>query len=309
LRKRFPLPVGGKEIRWEKAITARAFDVLRGFLPAGIATQLSWTTNLRQAHEHLLRLEAHPLDEVRKVGDECRRTLVARYPNSFGHQIGEQERAYLRLAGAGNSYTSPESIPVASGEFHAVTDIDNTQLENEALELIQKRPRKVQLPKALARFGHYKCRFTLDFGSFRDLQRHRGGLYRMPLLTSDLGFHPWYFDQLPNAVRETAASFIRSQMTELDTFAASLSKEERQYYLPNGMNVACEIIYDLPQMVYVAELRTNQTVHPTLRSIAIKFASMLAENHPKLALYADMSESEFCIRRGDQDIIERSTAA
>jgi hypothetical protein len=75
------------------------------------------------------------------------------------------------------------------------------------------------------------------------------------------------------------------------------------------MNVACQITYDLPEMVYVAELRSNQTVHPTLRWVAQQMAQVLAANHPKLALHADLSESEFCLRRGSQDIVERSSAA
>lgn len=309
LKSRFPLPRDSKEGRWEKAIAARSFDVLRGFLPAGVATQLSWTTNFRQAHEQLLRLASHPLREVRVIAIECRSALAGHYPNSFQHQTGDSEREYRRLAAASEAYVPPSAIPVSPGDFQSSTNVDNTRLEAEVLDLIQKRPRKSQLPKSLARFGHYRCRFTLDFGSFRDLQRHRGGLCRMPLLTSELGFHVWYFDQLPDELREKAGVFIRQQLAELDELGASLSIEERQYYLPIGMNVACEIMYDLPQMVYVAELRSSQTVHPTLRSVAQRLAALLRSGHPNLALYADMAESEFCIHRGDQDIVERLTAA
>jgi hypothetical protein len=70
------------------------------------------------------------------------------------------------------------------------------------------------------------------------------------------------------------------------------------------MNVACELIYDLPEMVYVSELRSGRTVHPTLRLVAQKMAAFLAVRHPRLALYADMSENVFSVRRGSQDIVE-----
>ena len=310
LKTRFPMPSDGKEKVWEKAIAARGFDVLRGFLPAGVTSQLAWTTNLRQAHEQLLRLESHPLSEVRTIAEECRTILVRQYPSSFGHNVGDLERDYLRRVAATETYIAPGSIRVRPSQFHVATNIDNARLESEVLDLLQSRPRKAQLPKSLARYGHYWCRFTLDFGSFRDLQRHRGGLCRMPLLTSELDFHEWYFDQLPNTIRSKAQSFVSQQLAELaELSSTSLSREEKQYYLPIGMNVACEIMYDLPEMVYVAELRSGQTVHPTLRWIAQQMGITLRERHPKLALYADMSESNFSIRRGNHDIIERPTAA
>jgi thymidylate synthase ThyX len=309
LKFRFPPPKESNEARWGKAIAARTFDILRGILPAGVCTNLSWTTNLRQAHEQLVRLEGHPLIEVQEGAAECRRILQVQYPSSFGHEISGPEKQYARIAAATEAYVSPDAISILPGEFRAPSDIDNARLEAEASELIMSRPRKMPLPKTLARFGHYRCYFTLDFGSFRDLQRHRGGLYRMPLLTSKLGFHPWYLDQLSEETRERVERFLRQQLTELDSLNRSLSPEDKQYYLPIGLNVACELMYDLPQMVYVAELRSAQTVHPTLRAIAQKLACLLSRNHPRLALYADMSPDEFCIRRADQDIVERPNAA
>jgi thymidylate synthase ThyX len=310
LKSRFPLTRGANEKLWAKAIAARGFDVLRGFLPAGIVSQVAWTTNLRQAHEHLLRLEAHPLIEVRRIAEECRKKLMAQYPSSFGHKVTEVEREYLRRVAAREAYVGPEAIPVQPGRFEVLAEIDNRQLEAEVLDIIRTRPRKMQLPKGLGRYGHYRCRFILDFGSFRDLQRHRGGLCRMSLLTSDLGFHPWYLDQLPTGIRAKSERFLDGQLIELDEIGkAWLPREDRQYYLPIGMNVACELTYDLPEMVYVAELRSGQTVHPTLRWLAHQMALALRERHPQLALHADMSDSELCIRRGSQDIFEQSPAA
>jgi hypothetical protein len=129
----------------------------------------------------------------------------------------------------------------------------------------------------------------------------------MPLLTAEFGFKQWYFDQLPDGLRAKAEKFVAQQLAELfEMSSKKLSNEERQYYFPLGMNVECELIYDLPQMVYVAELRSGETVHPTLRWVAQQMASTLSQNHPRLALYADMSESSFCIKRGAQDIVDRS---
>jgi thymidylate synthase ThyX len=152
LKARFPLPSGTKERTWEKAVSARAFDVLRGFLPAGVTSQVAWTTNLRQAHERVLRLESHPLAEVRETALAIRRMLIEHYPNSFGHKISEAEREYLRDTANKESYFEPFSQAARPGHFEFLTDIDNGRLEADVLELIRDRPRKVELPKTLARY-------------------------------------------------------------------------------------------------------------------------------------------------------------
>src|SRR3989344_6854530 len=45
LKTQFPIGEGEKEGIYDKAIAARAFDILRGFLPAGSTTNLAWHTN------------------------------------------------------------------------------------------------------------------------------------------------------------------------------------------------------------------------------------------------------------------------
>jgi hypothetical protein len=68
-----------------------------------------------------------------------------------------------------------------------------------------------------------------------------------------------------------------------------------------GYNVACEFMAPLPALVYCCELRTGQTVHPTLRKIAQKMSQYLMDAH-KIKLFVDMSEYAFDIKRGQQDI-------
>jgi thymidylate synthase ThyX len=69
LREKYPRKENEEEKMYEKAIKARSFDILRGFLPAGITTQLSWHTNLRQAWDKLALLRYHPLEEIREAAE------------------------------------------------------------------------------------------------------------------------------------------------------------------------------------------------------------------------------------------------
>lgn len=300
-----PAHVG--ELTWSKAIAARVFDILRGFLPAGVTSQTAWTTNLRQAQDHGMRLATHPLAEVRAVGERCLEMLRARYPSSFGHKVTEKALAYLRQVGAAETYFAPDRAPDQG--FACISDTDPGRLSPEVAELLRCRPRGAALPKSLGRLGQYACRFALDFGSFRDLQRHRGGLCRMPLLTDTLGMHPWYLDQLPPDLREAAETLLRVQAAAIEALRRSgVPEHDLQYFRPLGMRVQVELHYDLPQMVYVAELRSGKTVHPTLRGIAWEMGRTLRRLHPEMALHLDESPDQMSWRRGDQDIIDRHPA-
>lgn len=55
------------------------------------------------------------------------------------------------------------------------------------MPLIESRPNeKTELPAFLDSIGTLTYEYQLDFGSFRDVQRHRAPFQRMPLLTTDL---------------------------------------------------------------------------------------------------------------------------
>jgi len=309
LKAQHPAQEGQKATVWEKAINARAFDILRGFLPAGITTQLSWSTNLRQAYDKLTLLRHHPLREIRDIANSTLELLKAKYPSSFGHPLNPEREGYLERHGFPMNYIDLASDGNAP-EFACECGIDNPLLESEALPLISERPPRTNLPRLLSRYGRYRCRFNLDYGSFRDLQRHRNGLCRIPLLTDKLGFHEWYLAQLPEALRSGAEALIARQLDRVNALDKDgLSAVDRQHYLPLGMKVACEVVYDLPEMVYVTELRAGSTVHPTLRIVAHRMHDAMAREHPNLKLYSDLSVDPWDIRRGEQDILKKGPRA
>jgi len=307
LKECFPLQNNESENIWEKAIKARAFDILRGFLPSGATTQLSWTTNLRQAHEKLSLLKHHPLSEVRKIAKSSLDALKEKYPSSFSHKSNPAVEGYYEKLCFDFNYSNYKNEQWDNDTFISTCNIDNQLLELEALDVISTRPKWATLPKFLERYGQYTCKFLLDYGSFRDLQRHRNGLCRIPLLSNKHGFNNWYLEQLPNEIKQEARSLLKEQFIAIDKLKKrhSLDDSELQYYFPMGCNVNCELVYSLPQMVYVAELRSNSTVHPTLRKIAHKINSILSSNHPQLKIYCDENIDSWDIKRGKQDIVRK----
>ncbi len=182
-----------------------------------------------------------------------------------------------------------------------------TTIRPERLEfykpLLTSRPPKTSLPHLLTELGQITFEFRLDFGSFRDIQRHRNGICRMPLLTTELGFHSWYLDQLPPILRKAAEELINSQTEKISSLEAR--KEIKQYYIALGFLVPCRVTYGLPAAVYVTELRSGRSVHPTLRQVAHQMHYALKERFPILTLHTDLEPDEWSIKRGKEDITKK----
>jgi len=292
----YPLKEGEDAKQYEKAIKARAFDILRSFLPAGCTTLVSWHTTLRHAADHLSNLRHYPLAEVRGLADSMLSSLQERYPHSFGQKRYEDTEQYLATVGTQYLY-NPKGC---STHVTCKANLDVRQLNQP---VIQGRPPKTRLPHYLDELGQVTYEFLLDFGSFRDLQRHRNGVCRMPLLSTQWGFNPWYLEQLPPSLRDRAEILIGHQALAIDRLETS--PEEKQHYVAMGFNVPCKVTRGLPGTLYLIELRTSKTVHPTMRRVSQEMAQTLQAKYPTLPVHADMSPDDWDIRRGAQDIVAR----
>jgi thymidylate synthase ThyX len=298
--KRFPLEEGQKKGVWKKAVKARAFDVARGFLPAGCTTFVAWHTNLRQAHDHLQQLRHHPLAEIRGVADRVHEELLKRYPSSFGHKRYEESETYLEKSVNAFSFYDGK-IPERGFRRHAFMDWGGLR-EHEAL--LQTRPPKTELHQRFRQYGVIQYEFPLDFGSYRDLQRHRSCVQEMPLLTTKHGLLPWYVDQLPDALRRRVMEIALVQSAKIAELQVGI--EEKQNYVAMGYACPIRISCTLPSAVYIAELRSGTTVHPTVRKVAQQIGEDLKEMIPGIALHHDMSDGVWDIKRGTQDIVQKT---
>ncbi|MDP3837219.1 MAG: FAD-dependent thymidylate synthase [bacterium] len=296
LKEKYPRREEEDEKIYDKAINARAFDIMRGFLPAGVTTQLSWHTNLRQAWDKLSLLRHHPLAEMRELADQILNQLRSKYENSFSHPQYPEQEAYRHEMTAKYSYFAPENPK----EFAFSHDINREELKKYS-EALDTRPIKTNLPYFVSDLGSCRFEFLLDYGSYRDIQRHRSAISRTPLLTTELGFQSWYLEQLPESLRVEAETLIAKQKEMIDSLEASA--ETKQYYTAMGFNVFCHITNPLTSVVYVTELRSGKTVHPSLRRVAHKMFHAMQENLPEVKLHCDLDLDDWDVRRGTHDIV------
>lgn len=328
LRTRFPIKEGEKESVYEKAIAARAFDILRGFLPAGATTNVAWTARLSDASRHLISLMHHPLEEVRRLSHVTYYRLWDKYPNSFHQEYAclveyesyewegklrrlEGDEKYEYMSQLEHFYTDfyhGEKFTKVFGEDPInYTDIT---VDGDFREIAEEWPgfknrvKRTPLPKhSPAARRTMTISGIVDFGSFRDLQRHRNMFCNMPMLTGEMGLHPWYFENLTEELRREAYILLNEVETVYEELLKTISKAELQYILPMGFCVGYAVRCSVSQGVYLAELRSGKTVHATLRPHAQLIGAALEEI--EVPVFYDKDESDWTIRRGEQDIVEK----
>lgn len=307
LTERFSRKEGESEVEYAKAIKARAFDIMRAFLPAGATTNVAWVGDFRHMNDHLADLRYHPLHEVRDMDAALESALAEKYPSSFNPEkrYPNTER-YLEDVASNYLYFEGHGL---FPEFCLARDTLDSDLLVDYWTALTERPPKTELPWGIRECGQLRFDYLLDFGSFRDLQRQRALIVPMPLLTAKFGFEPWYYEQLPAPFAEEARSFVERQLDLIDQTlrkgARPISKYDLQYYLPMGLRVPIRQTGDLRGLVYMLELRSTRFVHPTLVRRVLQQAEVL---HQRLStavqLHLDPEPFEFDVRRAKHDFVQ-----
>lgn len=303
IKAKYPPPADADEkalTSYLNTVKAKAFDIMRAFLPAGASTNLSWHGNLRQIRDKLIWLRHHPDAVVREGAANIQAFLNERHSGSgFMKTYAETE---VHAAQWSNELLWKPKV------IHRTTKM-TASFNDESLadyaDLLKNRPYRAALPPLVAEVGTVRFDYVLDFASFRDLQRHRNGVNRIPLLTDKLGFHSWYLSQLTEEIEQEALALLESQRIALDVICDD--EVVRQYYIPMGYLVPCRQQFPLHSTLYMFELRTGQTVHPTARHATIDMYTLFHEAYPNIVAHVDLDDTNpFNMKRGTQTITEKT---
>lgn len=314
---RYPIGEGEDEGQYERAIKARSFDIMRGFLPVGVTTQLSWTTSLRHARDRIRILKYHPCLEVRHVIKAIHTALLEKYPHSFKATdidvYPDEENAYLSNPALHYLNYDGELFKdlFSNNQFGcAITEFPS---EPTILNLVANRPDKAIIPQIASDIALFRFIALLDFGSYRDLQRHRRGHCPIPVVKDyGYGIHEWYLNEVKESMSiddyEAFEDEVNSLQERIRFFSESEENNniyELQYLYPMGINVITEFSYNLAQVAYVSELRSQPTVHETLRPLA-QYIGTTVNNffHGANICRINTEGSAFNIARGKQTIFK-----
>lgn len=249
----------------QNAVRAMAFDVVRGWLPAGCNTQIAWVTTFRQAVERIEMMLRHPLLEIQNIGKRLQEEGLENYPGAFD---GLSSPSHIKTADdyyESNYWKSYyDEIPcnytsISDGKWNLDYDL------NKIVDMNPRHSSKHIYKNLNLACDPFRVQFPIDYGSWRDVHRHRNCIQNHPVLTNTQ-FHDFYLTYLSPDLHKEAVSLLR-QIVNSPKCSDFNEMLNRQYSLPMGFQVPYRGIWSLSQLIYVLELRSKSTVHPTLRQV------------------------------------------
>jgi thymidylate synthase ThyX len=313
-RARHPRSPGDSDAVYRSVIRAKSLDTLRGLLPSATTSNVG-IYGTGQAYEALiLRMRAHPLDEVRSCADllleELRQIVPAFLTRLDQAHRGGRWVQYLADTHAGvadvtrSHVAAIESEPrdevtltefdpegetkVVASALYAASSLPDDQLlavaralspENRAAVLSAyagNRANRRHRPGRAFERTRYRFDVLADYGAFRDLQRHRLLTLEWQPLTPAHGYVQ------PAAIEEAGAladwRTVMDRSAELyDALASHGLADAASYAVVMAYRVRFYMDMNAREAMHVIELRTAPQGHPSYRRICQAMHRAIAE--------------------------------
>lgn len=340
VRHRFPQQGGEGDRAWKSATRAKAFDLLRGLLPAATLTNLGLYGNGRAFEYLITKSAASELSEVRALSGELQSELAKVIPafvrRALDERYGAPAAARLEAVRGKVSMLAPrasggpqgpevrliEHDPQAEAKVVAAALYPHSDLGWGELRAVGVEPARVldallgdranrrhKAPRALEQ-AVYTFELSANFAAYRDLQRHRMLTQDRQLLGTGLGY------DLPAGLAEAglAGRFAAAQEAAAraqERISADLGPSLAQYAVPLAYRLRWFVSANLREIFHLCELRTTPQGHPDYRLAAQEMFRRVQEVHPRLAGYArfvDFSQADELERRSSERRIDEKLA-
>ena len=322
---RYPRAPQDSEGVHRAAIRAKALDTLRGMLPAATQSNVG-IYGTGQAYEALiLRMRAHPLDEVRQCADQMLTELRKLVP-AFLTRVDQPDRGgrssqYLASTRDATRMVAetllanveaeprdevtltdfdPEGeIKVVGAALYAASDLPDDQLlavarrmtRDERVSVLQaylgERGNRRHRPGRAFERTCYRFDVLTDYGAFRDLQRHRLLTLEWQALSTRHGYSE------PDALREAG---VLDGWTKVMDASSDLYEALRSAGLDAAAPYAVAMAYrvrfymdmNAREAMHVIELRTAPQGHPAYRRVCQQMHDLIAARAGHTAIAAAM---------------------
>lgn len=277
----------------KQAVKARAFDNVRFLLPAGTGTNVAVVINFRDVREMISALKGHSNQEFQLLGEklyaavsDVSPVLVKRTePNNFClpiGSIGPVKQTNLAHPTWGVEIRKPYLLPdnnLVQKAFESTVADFHGMSWSTFCKHMESRPDKAEVPDI---FKTVKISFDImmDYGAFRDLQRHRRCEQYVEPLTPNYGYIVPADIEGTNLEQEyrDAMELIQLYSDEKVIYDPDLI----QYMVPLGYLHRSVFQMDLKELYYIVELRTRPQGHISYRRVAYRMFKLAQEKWPLL---------------------------
>jgi len=330
--RRYPKAAGDSDAVYRSAIRAKALDTLRGLLPAATRSNVG-IYGTGQAYEALLlRMRAHPLEEMRTCADlmltELRKVVPAFFTRVDQPDRGGRWSAYFadtraRTAEVAARLTAgldseprgevhlaefdPEGeVKVVAAALYASSSLPDDQLltiarrmsaEDRAAVLaayIGDRANRRHKPGRAFERTSYRFDVLTDYGAFRDLQRHRMCTIEWQALSTAHGFTQ------PEAIVEAGGHADWQRVMHrcadvAEALTAAGLPQVAQYAVPMAYRVRFIMDMNAREAMHVIELRTSPQGHPAYRRVCQQMHTLIDTRAGHHAIAAAMKYADHSV--------------
>jgi thymidylate synthase ThyX len=324
-RAKYPKAPNDSDAVYRSVIRAKALDTLRGLLPAATTSNVGLFGTGQAFEALLLRMFAHPLEEVRGHAQmmlaELRQVIPAflgrvDQPDRGGRWIeylATTKRAFESTAHPMVRDIPPESRPevtltefdpdgeakVVAAALYPVSRLPDDQLIEVARGMssddrsallrayVGDRANRRHKPGRAFERTHYRFDVLADYGAFRDLQRHRLLTLDWQPLSPEHGYTEPAALEEAGALADWRAVMERSADLHATLLARGLA-EVAPYAVVMAYRVRFYMDMNAREALHVIELRTGPQGHPSYRRVCQMMHRAIAEVAGHRALAAAM---------------------
>jgi thymidylate synthase ThyX len=311
---KYPKSPADSEGVYKSVIRAKALDTLRGLLPAATTSNVGLFGTGQAFEALLLRMFAHPLDEVRTCASqmltELREVIPAfltrvdqpdrggrwsRYFTDTREQFGLLAERHVGGVDAEprdevtlTDFDPDGETKVVAAALYAASALPDDQLQDlarampadERARLLRAyngdRSNRRHKPGRAFERTSYRFDVLADYGAFRDLQRHR----LLTLEWQPLSTHHGYIE--PAAIEDAGAlADWRAVMDRSAALYERLADRHLDGVAPYAVVMAYRIRFYMDmnarEAMHVIELRTAPQGHPSYRRVCQLMHTAIAE--------------------------------
>ncbi|MCX7778810.1 MAG: FAD-dependent thymidylate synthase [Patescibacteria group bacterium] len=302
----------------EMELKTKTCDIVRFILPTATLTNLGMTINARSLAHLIKKLLSSPLEEFQEIGQELKSaglkivptllkyTEVNSYLIQTSKNLARLTKKILKQKPQRSHYQSVELVEYDKNAEEKIITALLYRFSNLSYQEIKKKVKKMSrgekekiFSEAMRKRGfhdqplrelehtYYTFDLLLDYGAFRDLQRHRICTQTNQKLTTDYGY------SLPIEIEKYGfKQEYEKTMKEAGEAFKKISKkfpEEASYLLPLAFRKRFLLTLNLRELYHLIPLRSSSKAHSSYRQIAQQMYQEVKRVHPQLIKFIKIS--------------------
>ncbi|MBU4421520.1 FAD-dependent thymidylate synthase [Patescibacteria group bacterium] len=320
IKKKDPKKPDMGEKMYNSICKAKVCDNVRYLLPASTQTNLGMTINARNLDWAITKLMSHPLEEMQEIGTELKEVASKVTPTleKFADKnpyLMETDKELAHLSSwLFNNEPAGSNLPVklvdydkdaenklVSALLYRNSNLPYSQIKSK-IEKIPNAIKTAIIDEALKRRNpfdrplrelehiYYTFDTLMDYGAFRDVQRHRMATQTNQKVTIEHGFS--IPDDIIEAGYETGFKNAMAVAEEAYHKIYKQFPDEAQYIIPLAFRKRTLFTWNLRELHHFIPLRSGKKGHISYRRIAQECWREIERVHPLLAKYIRVDLSD-----------------